>query len=896
MKQENGVPAGSDRPRVQRVDAARAAERAYSGEMGFSGMPADVVYLRPAADPVAQPTEFVVGPNGSLRWQPKAAERAARPVGPVAEPARALARRDPRLPTVDGAAVVAARPPAAGGHAGAENGDLQKIHRLLRGRYLLAILLALVLGGAGAYAGFRYGHQTFQSTGLITITPIRMFNSGQDSQFSTEQFMQAEMAKLKSQRVLDLAMDDARWRALGRTRTDAAEAAFVKELGVTTQGQTLLVTFVDRDPDAATAAVQATMNAFRHLFETEQGGADSFTQSRWQVAENDLNANLVTIQQKIDDLAGIYGADGLAMRHTFELQEVHDIEKAINDLDVLQAQLLAAPAKAGGAPSTAPATEEPVEEIAKADMLLANLISRRAQVQQQIAEYKTDGLMAAMPRLSSAEAMLKMLDEEIAKRAADWRASHPPTPKLPLAADGSSSSALQAMTPESLHARVDYLTKRKDALNADLKGLSTQLAEIAKLRIDRERLQHDLNTAEEELQQYKFQGVKWRVDINDADRPLTVFRDTRVTFAGAGGLGGSVFGLGIVLLIGLIDRRVRDSRDAAVQYPGTPILGMLPQLPEDLADPEDAAAAAHGVHEIRTLLQIMGRGQNHQVFGVSSAGAGTGKTSLTLGLGVSFASAGFRTLVVDCDIVGGGLSRRVDAIIRRKIGQVLTRGGYINEEQLNAALALARGSGRRLGEILIELGHLTEADLGAAIHAQAEDRVGLPDALAGMSVAECIAETGIPGLRALPLGSARPEHAGALSPDALHRVLAAARRDFDVVIVDTGPMPGSLEASIVASEVDAMLLAVARGDRGPDVQRALSHLRSLNAKVAGLVFNRALAGDIERYGSSRMSSGSGRPASRGLGEAAESSRFGPVARAVASFVPPEDRASSRWGN
>lgn len=875
MKQGNAGPA-SPRPNVRRVSATRAGSEYVVGELNIGGQPCDVIYRGPESSAGVRPAPFSVNADGAVNRE-RAGGR-----GPVNEQAataaepRVLARRDEsRLAAIQ-------LPPDMPPDAGAQGGDLQKLHQLLRGRYIIAILLALLLGGAGIWAGLRFGYKTYQSTGLITITPIHLFPS-QDNSQSIEQFMLAQAAKFKSQRVMDAALDDPEWHARQVTRSDAFEAAFAKELEVTQQGQMLRVTFTDRDPAAAAIAVQTTMQAFKKIFESEQRASGVLTQDQWNQARNDLNYKLTAIQAQIDEKADIYGAEGVEVRRDIKLQELREVESGITSLDMIQVQLAAAPEPKAVGPTTEPATNVPVDEIARVDTLIANLLNRRTLLKQEIAELSAGGALGKLPKLERTKALLASVEDEIGKRADDWRATHLKASGAPVVATANGST--QTLTPAELKAKSDYLHQRQKSLQDELKKLSDQIGAISKLRIQKDRIQKDLNTAEEELQQDEIEKTKWRVDVSDADRPLGSFRDTRITFAGAGGLGGMIGGFGLVLLMGLMDRRVRDSRDAAGQFPSGPVLGILPQLPEDLADPEQAASAAHCVHEVRTLLQIWGRGQNHQVFGVTSSAAGSGKTSLTLALGVSFATAKFKTLLIDCDLVGGGLSSRVDAIIRRKIGDVLTRDGYISEQQLQEALKLAHGSGQRLGEILIELGYLTAEDLGAAMANQEEQPVGLLDALAGESVEDCVAETGIPGLWVLPLGRATARDAGTLSPDSLHRVIEAARDRFDIVLVDTGPVPGSLEASMTASQVDALVLTVARGDKSPDVQRSLAHLRSLGTRVAGLVFNRAQKQDIARYGSSRASSlatPAEDPQMR-MVDAPESARLGPVARAVASF-------------
>jgi Mrp family chromosome partitioning ATPase len=325
------------------------------------------------------------------------------------------------------------------------------------------------------------------------------------------------------------------------------------------------------------------------------------------------------------------------------------------------------------------------------------------------------------------------------------------------------------------------------------------------------------------------------------------------------------------------------------------MLGVLPDLPDDLSDPEQAALTAHFVHQIRTLLQIWDSGVGTQVFSVTSPVSGTGKTSLTLALGVSFAAADARTLLIDCDLIGGGLTSRANAIVKRKIGRILQREGLLTDKQLDEALKLASGSRRRLGEILVELGHLKEADLDSALVTQQKGSVGLLDAINGEDLDECIAETGIPGLSILPLGGATGQHASKVSPQALRRVLAEARKRYDTILIDTGPVPGSLEAAVVAAEVDGVILCVSRGEQRPLAEKCVQHLLTIGAKVAGVVFNRAKTQDMSVYGTAVRTSMPAAGGSSPAAATAESARLGPMARAVTYSGASSDPVSPTGG-
>ncbi|HOO73578.1 MAG TPA: hypothetical protein PK926_17595 [Spirochaetota bacterium] len=56
-----------------------------------------------------------------------------------------------------------------------------------------------------------------------------------------------------------------------------------------------------------------------------------------------------------------------------------------------------------------------------------------------------------------------------------------------------------------------------------------------------------------------------------------------------------------------------------------------------------------------------------------------------------------------------------------KIGQILVKGGVINENQLKFALEKQEREGGKIGEILIKLGYINDRELIKALTEQVED-------------------------------------------------------------------------------------------------------------------------------------------------------------------------------
>jgi Mrp family chromosome partitioning ATPase len=106
-------------------------------------------------------------------------------------------------------------------------------------------------------------------------------------------------------------------------------------------------------------------------------------------------------------------------------------------------------------------------------------------------------------------------------------------------------------------------------------------------------------------------------------------------------------------------------------------------------------------------------------------------------------------------------------------------------------------------------------------------------------------------VRFLPLRGLGP--AGGVSAATVSRILARVRREFDIALVDTGPMLGAVETPMVAAHSDSVLLVVSPGDHRPEAEKVVAQMEDLGARIAGVVFNRAGARDVLRASRSRSS-------------------------------------------
>ncbi len=772
---------------------------------------------------------------------------------------------------------------------------LATIHQLLSGRYLWAILLAVVLAGVLAPLGYYSTKPMWQSLGVIQVrsfVPTLLFQGTEKSGQMTmyDSFMDTQVTFLTSQRVIDAAMSSDLWKQLGRGTTQQEIQTFAKSLIVTRKGEFINVIFYDPAPDASMKGTRSVIEAYFELYgNSDMFSSDSERMRSLEQLREKYAGEIRGIQDRINGVAGELGVDVLEEQYRFKMKQLNDAERdwraAVHRVTLAQGLKPAATQAATSKLATIQ------DLIRNGDPVARGYFNELQRLEGEMAYLrKNKGFGDNHPSVKAKQEEIDAMQIQIDQR-------------ITLAGTLSTDEIAPTASLQDLKDIEAKELKRYEQARIEATDLGRRDQQIKQLQMDLDDKRSLLDATRKKIEQLNVESMasnRVRV-LSTGDRP-TVAADKRVAYAAGGGFAGFVLGFGVFLIIGFFDKRFRSFEDAQYNVRHvTRMLGVLPSLPNDLSDPEHAAIAAHCVHQIRTLLQVSPDIPARQAFVVTSPSAGDGKTSLCLAMGLSYAAAGSRTLLIDCDVIGAGLTTRVDAIIRRKIGVILEKEGIITHEQLEYALQRTRNTGQKLGEVLIELKYVTPEELTVALKLQQEISVGLLDAINGEPLETCLTETGIPGLSILPLGSTRAQHVARLSPTAMARIVEQARKQFDTILIDTGPILGSLEASIAASQVDGVVLAVSRGEQRGLAERAMDHLASIGARVAGLVFNRASTSDFMNYGYGYTTSV--RATAPGTGVSQEttdaSERLGPVASAVAAYsgsnekTPPESRSGKK---
>jgi capsular exopolysaccharide synthesis family protein len=675
--------------------------------------------------------------------------------------------------------------PAAGGHAA--QSPLKKIHRLLRGRYPLALFLVLAGGLAGAMAGFVLLEPKFQSEGLIQVNPEVITGNVTDL---TTPMIGMKMASITdvitSTGVAEYALADPNFIAAWKKAYPGVDIMAPVDFAAALEAEhvknsfNIMVTFIDKNKDVAQAGTRAAIKAYLDHY-GDSGGAqlrESLAYDRTQLANElkDLDAKraqLASLGEELGttDLTTLEGVNGaeLARREGILEGATTTYEQAKN------AQI--AP------PTKAPDREFLIGQIAGIDAVMRAKVAVRDRDQDILDGMKLAGYLPSYPKYQQAMLQAAEANDEVDKYLQDFQIRNGQR-AIPGLVDNSPVDIALAKTNldqaqdsyDRQFKKVQHIEKVKTAIgtvNTSIQDIQTQITE--------ENHNIDTLTAATTLTK-NIQVVEIGADAQPASnkRPIAAI----VGFA----LGGAI-PLGLLMLYGMVDHRFRYSDDAThADLGGVALLGILPNLPDRLSDPQQAGIAAHCVHQIRTMLQISRNNDEPQILAVTSAAPADGKTSLTLALGLSYAACGARTLLIDCDLIGAGLSHRLN------------------------------------------------------VHAPE----GMLEAVANRALLEYVLTTDIADVALLPVGTAHAHHASTLSPVALRRLLSEAKKHFDIVLVDTGPILGSIEASLVCAAADRTILTVARGQQRPLVERSIGHLQAIGARLAGVVFNRAQPRDFEK--------------------------------------------------
>lgn len=438
-------------------------------------------------------------------------------------------------------------------------------------------------------------------------------------------------------------------------------------------------------------------------------------------------------------------------------------------------------------------------------------------------------LMLLRKQIVDAEVQLKLLLE-------NFGVNHPEVRRVQAALDELRVKLNNALEGLKKGIRADFEVARAkyQALEAELEAArAADIQTEAEQYLPFERAQRNVEIQREILTALRARVAQQGIELEVPRTPVEViepaeappenrFVSPRYVFnIVLSALIGLIAGIGLAFFIEYLDTSVKTVDDVE-RHLGLPVLGVIPQKVRSLMEEGPDSAHAEAYRVLRTNMQFARKGGGPGgAFAVVSGGAGEGKSTTLFNLAYVCAQLGDKVLIVDSDL-------------RRPVQHTF---------------------------------------LGVS------NRFGLTNVLLKEApVEEAIKATSLPNLHFLPSGKLPRTSLGLLDSQRMRELVRNLKARYDVVLFDSPPIVGVSDASILASEVDGVLLVVQYRKYPRDISsRARRMLDNVGAAVLGVVLNNIniLRDDNYYYYHSYYSHYDQSPESAPAGElAAASSRDG----------------------
>ena len=243
---------------------------------------------------------------------------------------------------------------------------------------------------------------------------------------------------------------------------------------------------------------------------------------------------------------------------------------------------------------------------------------------------------------------------------------------------------------------------------------------------------------------------------------------------------GLTAGIGLAYFIEYLDTSVKTVDDVE-QHLGLPVLGIIPQKVRPLIEEGPDSPHAESYRVLRTNLQFSNKGMMGGAYTFVSGGVGEGKSTTMFNLAYVCAQMGDKVLIVDSDL-------------RRPVQHNFL--GMNNNFGLTNVL---------LRDVPIE---------------------------------ETIKATTVPNLHFLPSGKLPRSSVGLMEAQRMRELVKNLKTRYDYVFFDSPPIVGVSDASILASEMDGVLLIVQYRKYPRAISaRAKRILDNVGANAVGVVLN-----------------------------------------------------------
>lgn len=347
--------------------------------------------------------------------------------------------------------------------------------------------------------------------------------------------------------------------------------------------------------------------------------------------------------------------------------------------------------------------------------------------------------------------------------------------------------------PEQIGLTVAAVNVRIEELNGHLASAAQELRKIptrmiTEQRLDRERisLASIYTDLQARYQQARLAEATAIPDVKVLDRaaqpqfPSSNQAPRLILMAFLASLGGAI---GLAILLDRLDKRVLYPEQVS-QAMGLSIIGAVPAIKRNRTGQLSAEQAAQFIEAFRTIrvnLAHLFNTAGQVTLTISSPGPGDGKSLTASNLAVSFAVAGYRTVLIDGDIRRGELHRMFNL----------------------------------------------------------DRKPGLLDYLQGdATLEEIVRPTSQPGLWVIPCGTRRQQGPELLGSSAMQRLLEDLRVLYNAVLVDSPPLAAGVDSFVLGAATGSLLLVMRAGETDRHLAEAkLGLVDRLPIRLLGAVLN-----------------------------------------------------------
>lgn len=343
---------------------------------------------------------------------------------------------------------------------------------------------------------------------------------------------------------------------------------------------------------------------------------------------------------------------------------------------------------------------------------------------------------------------------------------------------------------EGLQNRLDASKKKRESVLAYNEGANKDLQNMQPLYNEYKTAKDEVTYLEDLLVKMRSRFFEEKAGIELVKSPATIYAEAEPEGKPAkpnvplhlalGGVLGLMFGLGLAFFIEYMDTTVKNLDDVE-RYLGVPVLAVVPKDVGVLHRSSGFNPDAEAYRILRTNIEFNRKSPDANCLSVVSGGAGEGKSTTMVNLAYVCAQGGYNVLLIDADLRRPSLHTHFDVSHATGLTNYLT-------------------TDIRLEDVVIR--------------------------------------TQVENLFFLPSGLLPADSAGLLNSQRMVDLISDVKSRFDLVLIDSPPILGVSDASVLANEAD-MTIIVVQHRKLPRhmLMRVKQSVENVGGTVVGVVLN-----------------------------------------------------------